>query len=257
MFWNLYEAGREMTRGDDRRWREQVAVVQRHRPDILCITEGWEWDLDDEALFNRAREEFGYAHGELYVAKSGCHMAIMWQDPIRLVDMQRQPHSHAWWHGVYRATLDIPGQPEPLTVLGTHMNPFDPTLRRIEGSWLRAGMPAHRHGIIVMDANIIPPGDPEPPYLISTHFPGEEFADRVPLQVLTEAGLIDVGASVGDRSPTLGHYGRPAVRRSVRLDQAWTTPSVKVEAYRVIDDLSVDPELDHASDHRPIWVEIG
>src|SRR5699024_11601332 len=106
MFWNLYEAGREMTRGDDRRWREQVAVVQRHRPDILCITEGWEWDLDDEALFNRAREEFGYAHGELYVAKSGCHMAIMWQDPIRLVDMQRQPHSHAWWHGVYRAPVD-------------------------------------------------------------------------------------------------------------------------------------------------------
>lgn len=260
MFWNLYEAGREMRRGDDRRWRQQVAVVRRHPADILCITEGWEWDADDEALFRQARDDFGFQHGELYVAKSGCHMAVMWQDPITLVGMRRQPHSHAWWHGGYRATLEVPGQPEPLTVLGTHLNPFDPTLRRIEGSWLRAMMPAHQHGIVVMDANIIPPGDPEPPYSLSTHAPRGDLADRTPLEVLTEAGLIDVGASVDDRSPTFGHYATPepgTVRRTVRLDQAWTTPSVSVADYRVIDDLAVDPELDEASDHRPIWIELA
>jgi|GEM_PF-6612962 len=260
MFWNLYEAGIELARGDEVRWLEQVAVVRRHAPEVLCITEGWRWDADDRALFERAKHDFGYAGGELYEAKTGCHMAIFWNTPIELVSFDGQPQLQAWWHGGYRAVLQLPDVAEPLVVVGTHLNPFDPTLRRIEGSFLRAHLPAHRHGVIVMDANAVPPGDPEPAFGLGTHQFGSDTADRVPLEVLAAAGLIDVGAHVGDRRPTTGHgpaAAGGAAGRPIRLDQVWMTPSVELAGYGVVDDTTADPELDHASDHRPVWIELS
>ena len=263
MFWNLYTAGRESMAGDDQRWDEQVAVVQRHRPDILAVTEGWEWDNDDRALFRRAQEQFGYQHGELYEAKTGCHMAIFTNDPIQIAHFRGQPQAQTFWHGGYRATLSIPGTERPFTVVGTHLNPFDPTLRRIEGNFLRVHLPVHEHGVIVMDANTTAPGDPEPPFGVNSHQLGEEKADRAAVDVLATIGLTDVGAHFGDRSPTCGYYRRSgtaeagAVQKLVRIDQIWATPSVELKGYRVIDDVSVDPELDHASDHRPVWLDFA
>lgn len=259
LFWNLYEAGLEAAKGDDRRWQEQVAVVRRHAPDVLCITEGWRWDANDRELFERAKRDFGYQHGELYEAKTGCHMAIFWNEPIELIDFHGTPQVQAWWHGGYRATLRIPGQAEPFVVVGTHLNPFDPTLRRIEGSFLRVMLPARRHGVIVMDANAVPPGDPEPAFDIGTHQLDSEVADRGAVEVLAAAGLIDVGAHRGDRTPTTGHVFTPggAAGRPIRLDQVWMTPSVQLSGYGVVTDTVAHPELDHASDHRPVWIELA
>ena len=78
MFWNLFESGRRLLSGDDRLWREQVRAVRRWRPDVLAVTEGWQWDLGDAALFHRAMAEYEMTDGWLYRAKTGCHMAIMW-----------------------------------------------------------------------------------------------------------------------------------------------------------------------------------
>lgn len=255
MFWNLYTVSRDLLDGDATRWEQQVAVVQRHRPDILCVTEGWEWDRDERALFERAKRDLGYAHGVLHLAKTGCHMASFWNDPIVLLEADSQSQLEAWWHGYYRARLEIPGHPRPLTVVGTHLNPFDPTLRRIEGSWLRVALPATEHGVLVMDANTAAPGDAEPPLHLSTHLPGSNVADRSALETLAAAGLVDVGAAHGDRSPTTGHFPtaeRGVVDRTMRLDQAWATPSLEVSRYAVIR----DPETETASDHRPIWLEV-
>ena len=137
MFWNLFEAGKEAAAGDTGRFAEQVAVVRRHRPDILCVTEGWQWDADDRSLFRAAQEAFGYDHAELYESKTGCHMAIFTRDPITITGFVGEPHLKAFWHGRYVATLSIPGMTQPFRVVGTHLNPHDPTLRRTEGNFLR------------------------------------------------------------------------------------------------------------------------
>lgn len=254
MFWNLYDVAHDLRAGDETRWRQQVEVVRRHSPDILAITEGWDWHLDDKGLFLRAVRDFGYADGALYQAKTRCDMAVMWREGTESVAVKRQPLAEAWWHGFLRVTLQIPDRAEPLTVLVSHYNPFDPTLRRIEASWLRMQLHNVEHGVLVLDANCIAPGDPEPPATLSRNLVGEETGDRTPLAVLEAAGLTDVGASLGDRTPTLGYYRKPGVvPAQVRLDQAWVTSAVTVTEYQVVQ----DPETDTASDHRPILISLG
>lgn len=255
MFWNLFEVSREVLAGDTTHWEQQVAVVQRHAPDILCISEGWEWHRDEHALLERAKRDFGYSHAVLHRAKTGCHMAMFWNDPIELLEHTSQSQLEAWWHGYHRAIFSVPTHPRPLTVVGTHLNPIDPTLRRIEASWLRVALRSDDHGILVMDANTVAPGDPEPVFHLSTHHPGSALADRSALEVLAAAGLVDVGAAHADRTPTTGYFASAAngaVTRVARLDQAWATPSLEVTSYAVIQ----DPETDTASDHRPITVEL-
>ncbi|HLT60630.1 MAG TPA: endonuclease/exonuclease/phosphatase family protein [Microlunatus sp.] len=257
MFWNLHEAAWSLRAGDDKQWRKQVEVVRRHRPDVLAVTEGWDWHLDDRRLFRRALADFGYPAGELYQAKTTCDMAVMWRDGIELVERRDQPHEQALWHGWMRVALQLPGQPEPFVLMVAHLNPFDPTLRRIEGSFLRVWMEQTRSGLLVMDANSAAPGDPEPEPHPSRNLPGEEIGDRTPGELLAQSGLIDVAASRSDRRPTYGFFAATGPAPApIRIDQAWATPGVDVVDYRVLDSDLVDPEIDTASDHRPIRVTI-
>lgn len=253
MFWNLYEAAHDLRNGDATQWERQVSLVRRHRPDILATTEGWNWHLDGEALFRRALTDFGYAHGELYQAKTNCDMAVMWNDPISCRSVDRVPREVAMWHGHMRVTLDVPGQPEPFAVVVSHLNPFDPTLRTIEGSHLRNRMVHTPHGVLVMDANTVAPGDPEPMARPNRNQVGESVCDRRALIGLADIGLVDVGARAGNRSPTVGFYGGVEFD-PVRIDQAWATPSVRLAGYEVITD---DPDADAASDHRAIRFTIA
>lgn len=259
MFWNLFETSRELRNGDDQHWREQVAVVNRLQPDILAVTEAWDWQHDDQALFHRAREEFGYTDGVFYEAKTNCNMAVFWRSGTELVSSSGQPQQVAFWHGYLRATLSLPGASEPLTLVVAHLNPFDPTLRRIEGSWLRVALQGKTRGLLVMDANTVPPGDPEPPSSPNQNQVGDPHCDRTPLAGLAEAKLIDVGAALDDRQPTFGYYGREQSGdfgpRPLRLDQAWATPALNLTEYRVIDGTQGCPETDSASDHRPIMID--
>ena len=260
MFWNLFTTSLELRSGDDQHWREQVAVVRRHQPDVLAVTECWDWQLDDQALFRRAQEEFGYPDGVLYEAKTNCNMAVFCKPEIELLSSKGQPQHEAFWHGYLRTTLRLPDSAEPFTVLLSHLNPFDPTLRRIEASWLRTALRSHQHGVLVMDANTVPPGDPEPGRSLARDQVGEQRCDRIPLAGLAEAGLVDVAAAFDDRRPTFGYHGHTAevaVSASpVRLDQAWATPSVEVSSYRVIDGDAGSPETNTASDHRPIMINM-
>jgi hypothetical protein len=257
MFWNLYEAAIEARNGDDRRWRLQADIIKRQRPDVLAITEGWNWHLDEGLLFDKALADFGFADGVLYESKTECDMAVMWRAGTSLIDSKGQPLAVAWWHGFLRVTLELPGRSEPFVVMVSHYNPFDPTLRRIESSFLRAAMSNTPAGVLVMDANTIAPGDPEPESSPSRNLPGETTCDRAPLQTLADVGLVDVAAAFEDRSPTFGHYHR-ATRQvePTRLDQAWATPSVTLTDYHVIGP-SQERDIDLASDHRPISFEIG
>ena len=255
MFWNLYEAARALRTGDDQQWQQQVEVVRNHQPDLLAVTEGWDWHLDDNALFHRALTDFGYHDGVLYEAKTGCDMAVMWREPAKLINSQGQPTSLSFWHGWLRVTLELPGHAEPFVVMVSHLNPFDPTLRRIEGSFLRSPMQRTPNGILVMDANSIAPGDQEPEPSPARNLPGESVGDRVALEGLAEVGLIDVAADRGDRRPTHGYHRDSGSAPQVRIDQAWVTPSVTVRGYQVLDSNEIDPTIDEASDHRPILVE--
>ncbi len=162
MFWNLYEAGIERLDGRDERWRAQCALVAAHRPRVLMTTEGWGWHLDDRAFFEDAKAAFGM-EGELFTAKTGCHQAVFWQPDIEHLGTERQPHELAHWHGHGLVTLRLPGRSTPLRFLVAHLDPFSPTGRRVESDHLRRyADPSLPPLVLAMDANCVPPGDPEP-----------------------------------------------------------------------------------------------
>lgn len=175
------------------------------------------------AFFRRALRDFDFADGALYEAKSGCNMAVMWREGAEALEVHGQPVSQAWWHGYLRVTLRLRKGGEPVVVMVSHLNPFDPILRRIEGSWLRVMMSQTSRGLLVLDANAVAPGDPEPEPYPSRNLPGEPIGDRTPLAALAESGLVDVGASFADLRPTFGYYdhGPTVPRVPLRIDQAW------------------------------------
>jgi hypothetical protein len=257
MFWNLFESGLALRSGDPGMWRRQVSIIQDSNVDVIALTEGWDWHRDEQSLFRLALNDYGFSDGVLYEAKSGCNMAIMWKDGTSPLAVHRQPLSQAWWHGYMHVTLQMRGLAAPVTIMVSHLNPFDPTLRRIEGSWLRTMMLQFDRGVLVLDANAVPPGDPEPAPHSSRNLPGSPIGDRTPLESLADIGLIDVGAAFGDRRPTWGYYdhGPKVPKTPLRIDQAWATQSLSLKSYAVLENAAVHTDIDTASDHRPIRIE--
>ncbi|MFB7333690.1 endonuclease/exonuclease/phosphatase family protein [Streptomyces adustus] len=268
MFWNLYEAGIERLRGDDERWKAQVALVAAERPRVLLTTEGWGWHRDGGALFEDAKAAFGM-DGELFTAKTGCHQAVFWEPGVERVAVERVAPELAHWHGHGLVTLRLPGWSTPLRFLVTHLDPFSPTVRRVEADHLRHHAdPALPPLVIGLDANSVPPGDPEPDWTrVARHrrddllLPGKRLADRTPLATLLgdpgDPLLVDAGAHLGDRSPTYGEFlpGEAARRIDLFLLSASLVPHLA--GYRAPEPRPVPYDgRPLASDHRPVTVRL-
>jgi endonuclease/exonuclease/phosphatase family metal-dependent hydrolase len=204
--------------------------------------------------------------GTLFVSKTGCHQAIFWQHDIEPLRTETQPHELAQWHGYGCAVLRLPGRAEPLRFVVAHLDPYSPLSRCIESDRLRGfvGADPDTPTVLAMDANTVPPGDPEPDWStlpdhrLGNHLlPDASAADRAPVQrLLGSPGrplMHDVGAHLGDRSPT---FGAPAAGDPWRrIDLFLLSPALlpQAAAYRVVTDPRLDPARELvASDHRPI-----
>ncbi|MFF0622420.1 endonuclease/exonuclease/phosphatase family protein [Streptomyces sp. NPDC004296] len=268
MFWNLYETGIERLQGRHDRWHAQCELIAAHRPRVLLTTEGWGWHRDGGALFEDAKAAFGMA-GELFTAKTGCHQAVFWQPDVERVAVQHLAPELAHWHGHGLATLRLPGWTTPLRFLVAHLDPFSPSGRRIEADHLRHHAdPALPPLVVGLDANCVPPGDPEPDWTrVARHrrddhlLPDERRADRMPLRRLlgspTEPLLVDAGAHLGDRSPTYGQFLPGEAER--RIDLFLLSPSLVPDllAYRALDPRPAPPGTrPAASDHRPVTIRL-
>ncbi|MER5810398.1 endonuclease/exonuclease/phosphatase family protein [Streptomyces sp. NPDC002033] len=267
MFWNLYEAGIERLAGRDARWRAQCALVGALRPRVLLTTEGWGWHRDGGALFEDAKAAFGM-DGELFTARTGCHQAVFWQRDIGRVAAERPPAELTHWHGHGLVTLSLPGWTTPLRFLVAHLDPFSPTGRRIESDHLRRyADPALAPLVVGMDANSLPPGDPEPDWGLvprhrrADHLGADGRSDREPVRrLLGDPGdplLVDAGAHQGDRSPTYGTVGPGEAQR--RIDLLLLSPSLLpgLVGYASPDPWPGRPDGGPpASDHRPVTVRL-
>ncbi|MEU8774270.1 endonuclease/exonuclease/phosphatase family protein [Streptomyces sp. NPDC048606] len=268
MFWNLYEAGIERLAGRDERWRAQVDLVTALRPRVLLTTEGWGWHREGGAMFEDAKAAFGM-DGELFLAKTGCHQAVFWQGDIERVSDERPAHALTHWHGHGLVTLRLPGWSTELRFLVAHLDPFSPTGRRIESDHLRRyADPARAPLVVGLDANSLPPGDPEPDWRrVPRHrradhlLDGTDRSDRAPLtRLLGDRGdplLVDAGAHLGNRAPTYGTI--PPTEAARRIDLLLLSPALvpSLAAYA-----SPDPWPEPregrlpASDHRPVTVRL-
>ncbi|GGZ39368.1 hypothetical protein GCM10010387_36910 [Streptomyces inusitatus] len=270
MFWNLWEAGIDRHHGSDERWHLQRDLVLDHRPRVLMTTEGWCWQFEDGAFFEDAKSALGM-DGVLFPARTGCNLAVFWQRDIELIEVEQAEPELAQWHGHGSVTLLLPGRSGPLRFVVAHLDPFSATNRRIESDHLRqyADPGAPHPTLLAMDANTVPPGDPEPDWsTVPRHrradhtAPGEERADRAPLERLLgpvrEPLLVDAGARTGDRSPTVGFH--PAGEAARRIDLFLLAPALAPDlaSYQPLDDPRLHPDgaRPAASDHRPITLRL-
>lgn len=262
MFWNLYASPRVLLADGRTRREQQAAVIARHAPDILVTTECWRWMTSQGQELEETHRLFGtWDEITLHGAKTGGDMAVWTRDSSILISEESQPQEEALWHGYMRMTYRIP-KLGPVDIITAHLHPFDPITRHMEISALRNAIALNRQVLILMNANCTPPGDPEPDINKvplnkrgNQILPGQSTVDRTPLEALASAGLLDVGAEFDpQRQPTAGYYDPSDPLR--RLSQAWRTPSMAVRSYRVLNDLSFDPELPTASDNYPILVTL-
>ncbi|NEA68996.1 endonuclease/exonuclease/phosphatase family protein [Streptomyces sp. SID12488] len=265
MFWNLYRTGLERHDGDDTRWEAQRRLILRERPDVLMVTEAWCWDLDDEALFADAKRDLGM-DGVLFRAKTECHQAILWRPGVELCAVDGYPPELHLWHGFGSTVLRLPGRSGPVRFVVAHLDPYSPLNRRLESDRLRGFVGPHTHGpvLVAMDANTVPPGDPEPDWSavpahrLGNHLPpdGKE-TDRAPVAALLDEGLFtDVGAAGGDRRPTVrnSEEGDPARRIDLFLASGRLLPGV--DSYRAVADVPAGADGRPASDHAPIVLRL-
>ncbi|NLU70573.1 endonuclease/exonuclease/phosphatase family protein [Streptomyces sp. HNM0574] len=269
MFWNLYEAGIDRLYGRDTRWHLQRDLIREHRPRVLMTTEGWGWERNGRAFFEDAKAALGM-EGTLFPARTGCNLAVFWQPDIRLLAEDQPPPELTTWHGHGSVTLQLPGRSAPLTCVVAHLDPFSATNRRIESDRLRQYAAPDAHPtLLAMDANSLPPGDPEPDWsTVPRHrradhtLPGETRADREPLRRLLgdpeDPLFLDAGAELGERAPTFGFH--PPHEAPRRIDVFLLTPALfrDLVRYRALDDprLHPDGERPGASDHRPVALRL-
>ncbi|GIJ24562.1 endonuclease/exonuclease/phosphatase family protein [Micromonospora lutea] len=247
MTWNIRTGGRDRG-GPDR--RELVAgVIARQRPDVLAVQELGGLDVAGFATDVGLRP---------YLARSwlGQPVALLVRPswPVLAAAPVRRPFHHAAQRVVVGTGAG------PLTVLGTHLDPYWGTRRLVEAGWAAAALRPARDGLALLagDLNTLDPyaGHADqlgrlPPAYRRRHLrrDGRTVETRAVARLLA-AGLTDLGVDAGPTVPT-AHGG--AEFADLRLDYLLATPALADR----LTDLHVvrDPDTEHASDHYPLLAE--
>lgn len=249
---------------------EQRALIRSLNADILCLQEirhitDDPHDRELSELFHALCSDLGM-EGRLAFARSGHHVAVLWQPELRLIswtDYRRWP----WHHGCGVAELDI-GARQPLQVVAAHFSPFSPDQRAHEAQLLGALAPAQDRWMIVgADLNAPSVQAPEPydgqdprgrhqlhQRIVSPIWPADSETapvDRRAAMILDRHRLRDL-ADRGPHKPwpmTTGHH--PADPHGPRQpDCLRTTPELQARAGGLLVHDTTEARL--SSDHLPL-----
>jgi len=226
--WNILNGG-----GD--RLDAIAAVIKRESPDLLALQELRGFDRRRIATL---ADSFGMT-AHLAPSVFGQAVAVLVRPPLRI----GRARSVTWrlHHAAAAVTVG------PLTVVSTHLNPWSGYRRYREATWLAA---RYRRGqvLIAGDLNACSPSDDPDP--------DEQRSDPRAIGALDAAGLIDLwrlaGSGPGATVPTASGIGTSF--RPMRIDYVFGTPAVvpRVREVRVLR----GGEIEHASDHYPVVVEL-
>lgn len=240
--WNIKGGGTDA--GDDARLRRQMALLAGLGPSGVAIQECKYWERENFRTFHLAERLLGMRGFLSPSAHHGCHLAVFIREGAGLrVLEQRHERGNEWWHGVACVLVEAEGSSHPFQLASCHLAPSSPERRLAEAEAF--ALVAGRGPLIVGgDWNALPASDPEPPGPVSGKH--RRKLDRRAAEALEELGLLDVGAHVGDMTPTVGH----ASELAYRCDRVYAAlPARLVTGYEVI------TCADGESDHRPVVAE--
>jgi endonuclease/exonuclease/phosphatase family metal-dependent hydrolase len=254
--YNIKTGGRD--RGGADRLDALIRVVAAQGPDVLALQE-----LRDFSRTGRLDAVAGALGMRPYLAPSwfGQPVAVLVRPPARVI--RAAPVRRPFHHAAQR--LVVATDRGPLTLLGTHLDPYSGSRRRIEAGWLAAA--AGRGGdlaVLLGDLNSLDPwtGHDErvrrlPPAYRRRHLRRDRTTvDTRAVGRLDRAGLVDlfgqVGTGAGETAPT-GRGGGTEFS-GMRLDYVFATPGVARLARRCV--VVRGGEAEWASDHYPVLAEL-
>jgi endonuclease/exonuclease/phosphatase family metal-dependent hydrolase len=250
MTYNIYDGG--LDDGSPARRECITRVIVSARPDVLVLCECNDFDRDDRAALRALERQTGMS-GRLMTVDSGYHLALLVRDlPIASFE----EHREGFRHGAFRAQLQT-DQGE-LTVIGTHLCPFEAATRRDEARRL-VDLSSDR-SVLLGDLNALAASDL--PHYSPNQWPerylrrhqGDEThpsLDTGAVALLEAAGLVDLQRRA---EPGRWRATRPtsllADRPRQRLDYILATPPVAahLSQFDVID----HDDAQRASDHLPL-----
>lgn len=172
----------------------------------------------------------------------GCNLVLFVREPAVQVVEQRHEVGRPYWHALAHLVVEVDNSPSRLHLVNAHLAPSSPTIRLAEAETFALVARRGRNVIAMGDWNAAPAHDDGP--LDGGSPRVRRKWDRRPAQAIEEVGFVDVGAYLGDGTPTVGHAdGGPGYR----CDRVYATlPRAAIVGYQVID------EEAPASDHRPV-----
>ncbi|SFC51783.1 endonuclease/exonuclease/phosphatase family protein [Micromonospora sediminimaris] len=249
MTWNIRTGGRDRD-GPDR--RELVArVITQQRPDVLALQELGGLDVAGLASGVGLRP---------FVARSWLGQPVALLVAPRWPVLAAAPVRRPFHHAAQRVVVST--EAGPLTVLGTHLDPYSGTRRLVEAGWAVAALRPRHDGLALLagDLNTLDPyaGHADqvgrlPPAYRRRHLrrDGRTVETRSVARLLA-AGLVDLGADAGPTVPT-AHGG--AEFADMRLDYLLATPTLATHLTHV--GVLRTPHTDHASDHYPLLADFA
>ncbi|MFE3146537.1 endonuclease/exonuclease/phosphatase family protein [Streptomyces sp. NPDC059218] len=252
---------------DISRWEQQIDLMGRLEPDVLCLQECKYYDRGGFEMAKRTGQALDM---EWYLAPSSSHGShLMTLVNPRVVEVRRfvpDAAERKLHHTLARADLVARRTGWNFTVLNTHLDPFSPANRIREASWLTE-YGARDDVILAGDLNSEAPGDPAvtswgwlPKELHSRHRfqnPDGTYAgsDRRALSALLHAGFRDPVTHLGFPPARTVGYWSPSERRDFRSD--YVLPSRGL-APRLKNLLVPDTHDTRAmSDHLPVCADFA
>lgn len=255
MTYNIRTGGRDGP--DPSRLDRIVEVIAEQRPDLLALQE-----LRDFRRDGRMAAVAGALGMRAYLAREwfGQPVAVLVRPPGRV--LRAAPVRRPFHHAAQRVVVATDAG--PLTVIGTHLQPYAGGRRLREAGWLAAASRMNGLGLLMGDLNTLDPwvGHDERVRRLPAEYrrrhlrPGGSTVDTRAVAALDRAGYVDlfrlVGAGAPETAPTR-HLGG-AEFAGMRLDYVLATPAAAGLARRCV--VVRGGTADRASDHYPVLAEL-
>jgi len=217
-----------------------TSVIERERPDVLCLQElrGWTRPAVPGMTAHVSRSVFGQP------------VAVLARSPLRMTRTRT-----VWWRLHHAAAIARIGE---LTVVSTHLNPFSAYRRYREARWLAARFGSRRRMVLIAgDLNSLDPAtdhtvrvDRLAPRYRLRHLGPAGRPDTRAIAAFLAAGFADLGAGLADTAPT--KVDGPEFS-GMRLDYLLASPPLAARLRGI--EVLRDPATDYASDHYPVEAE--
>lgn len=228
--YNLLDGGGE-------RWRDQAKLLRGLDLDILCLQEAKRWDEKGYARMKAFAELLGM-QAQLAPSNShDCHLVTLYRWPrVRCTAFHPDVAEGNFHHTVSRAHFTVDGH--ELTVLNTHLSPFNGISRSLEAGWLTQYAAAGRRVALIGDLNVQGLIDEEiedwgviPPHLHSRHrlqLPDGSYgdSDRLAMAALIAAGFTDPVEALGLPVPRTAGYWSDTELWDHRSDHILLAPGI-------------------------------